>query len=167
MADTLVQFFIDHLGGSVSNNTLVFIISLMPILELRGGIIAGYALGMKLLPAFVISYIGNILPIPFILILIEEITKLLKKTPLQASVERMEKRALSKSDQIQKYGYLGLLLFVGVPLPGTGAWTGAFIASLLKLDNRKAFPIIMLGVLVAGIIVSTLSFGLLHAIGIG
>lgn len=167
MAETLVQFFIDHLGGSISREVIVFIISLMPILELRGGIIAGYALGMELLPAFVISYIGNILPIPFILILIEGIFKLLKKTPLESLVERMEGKALSKSDQIQKYGYLGLLLFVGIPLPGTGAWTGALIASLLNLDNKKVFPVIMLGVLIAGIIVSTLSFGLLHAIGIG
>ncbi|MGE4215181.1 MAG: COG2426 family protein [Anaerotignaceae bacterium] len=167
MAETLVQFFIEHLGGSISNEVIVFIISLMPILELRGGIIAGYALGMKLLPAFVISFIGNILPIPFILILIEEIFKLLKRTPLKNLVERLETKALSKSEQIEKYGYFGLLLFVGVPLPGTGAWTGALIASLLKLDKRKAFPVIILGVLVAGIIVSTLSFGLLHAIGIG
>lgn len=167
MAETLVQFFVEHMGGSISNEVIVFIISLLPILELRGGIIAGYALGMQLLPAFVISFIGNILPIPFILMLIEEIFKLLKKTPLKDLVERLETKALSKSDQIQKYGYWGLLLFVGVPLPGTGAWTGALIASLLKLDKRKSFPVIVLGVLVAGIIVATLSFGLLHAIGIG
>ena len=167
MAETLVQFFIEHLGGSISNEVIVFIISLLPILELRGGIIAGYALGMNLFPAFIISFIGNILPIPFILMLIEEIFKLLKKTPLKALVERLETKALSKSDQIQKYGYWGLLLFVGIPLPGTGAWTGALIASLLKLDKIKAFPVIILGVLIAGIIVSTLSFGLLNAIGIG
>ncbi|MGL4790787.1 MAG: COG2426 family protein [Anaerotignaceae bacterium] len=167
MSEKLVEFFIEHLGGSISREVIVFIISLFPILELRGGIIAGYALGIELLPAFVISYIGNLIPIPFILILINQVFILLKKTPFKKLVEKIETKALSKKDSIDKFGYWGLFLFVGIPLPGTGAWTGALLTVLLGLDKRKAFPVIMAGVFTAGIIVSILSFGLLNAIGIG
>lgn len=167
MAEKLVDIFLNLFGNALNNEIIVFIISLFPILELRGGIIAAYALGMELLPAFVISYIGNLLPIPFILILIEKIFYLMKKTPLAFIANFFENKALSKKESIEKYGYWGLLLFVGIPLPGTGAWTGALVAVLLNLDKRKSFIVIMLGVLLAGIIISILSFGLLNAIGIG
>lgn len=167
MAESLVDWFVNTLGGSVAREFIVFIVSLMPILELRGGILAGYAMGMDLLPTFVIAFIGNILPIPFILLFIQFIFKILKKTPLRGLVNWCENKAESKSESIKKYAYWGVFLFVAVPLPGTGAWMGALIASMLKMDAKKAFPVIALGVLVAGIIVSTLSFGLLKAIGIG
>ncbi|MCI8341828.1 MAG: small multi-drug export protein [Firmicutes bacterium] len=167
MAENLVNFFIERLGGTVSREIIVFIISLFPILELRGGIIAAYALGMELLPSFVIAYIGNIIPIPFILMLIAAIFKLLKKTPFKKIVEKIEKKALSKSGQIEKYGYFGLFLFVAIPLPGTGGWTGALLAVLLGMNRKKSFLVIALGVFTAGIIISALSFGLFSAIGIG
>ncbi len=167
MAETLVDWFVTTLGGSVSREIIVFIVSLLPILELRGGILAGYAMGMELLPTFLIAYIGNLLPIPFILMFIQFIFRILKKTPLRGFVEWCENKAVSKSDSIQKYAYWGVFLFVAVPLPGTGAWMGALIASMLKMDGKKTFPVIAVGVLVAGIIVSILSFGLLSAIGIG
>ena len=167
MAETLVEWFVATLGGSVSREIIVFIVSLLPILELRGGILAGYAMGMELLPTFLIAYIGNLLPIPFILMFIQFIFRVLKKTPLRGFVEWCENKAISKSDSIQKYASWGVFLFVAVPLPGTGAWMGALIASMLKMDGKKAFPVIAVGVLVAGIIVSILSFGLLSAIGIG
>ena len=79
-------------------------------------------------------------------------------------IEKLENKAISKSDQIQKYAYWGLLLFVGIPLPGTGAWTGALIASLLNMDVKKSFGVIVLGVLLAGIIISVFSYGLLGMI---
>lgn len=167
MSETLVNFMIEHFGSFFSREVLVFIVSLMPILELRGGIICGYALGMELMPNFIIAFIGNILPIPFILLFIRFIFKALKKTPLKGLVEKIENKAMSKSDKIQKYAYWGLLLFVGIPLPGTGAWTGALIASLLNMDIKKSFAVIIVGVIMAGIIITTLSYGLLSAIGIG
>ena len=136
MSETLVNFMIEHFGSFFSREVLVFIVSLMPILELRGGIICGYALGMELMPNFIIAFIGNILPIPFILLFIRFIFKALKNTPLKGLVEKIENKAMSKSDKIQKYAYWGLLLFVGIPLPGTGAWTGALIASLLNMDIK-------------------------------
>ena len=167
MSETLVNFMINTFGGKISRELLVFIVSMLPILELRGGIICGYALGMELLPTFIIAFIGNILPVPFILLFIRFIFKQLKKTRFKGFIEKLENRAVRKSDSIQKYAYFGLLLFVGVPLPGTGAWTGALIASLLDMDIKKSFITIALGVLMAGVIIATLSYGLLAALGIG
>ncbi len=167
MAETLVNFMIENFGALFSKEVLVFIVSMMPILELRGGILCGYALGIELLPNFIIAFIGNILPIPFILLFIKFIFKMLRKTPMKNIIDKLEVKALSKSENIQKYAYLGLLLFVGIPLPGTGAWTGALIASLLNMDIKKSFIVIVFGVIMAGFIIATLSYGLLSAIGIG
>ena len=139
----------------------VFIVSLFPILELRGGIIAGFLLGLDLVPSFLIAFIGNIIPIPFILVFIKYIFKLMKKTRLRGMVEKLESKAISKSDKIQKYAYWGLLLFVGIPLPGTGAWTGSLIAALLNMDVKKSFGVIAVGVIMAGVIMSIFSYGLL------
>ncbi|MDD5945980.1 MAG: small multi-drug export protein [Clostridia bacterium] len=164
MAEQLAGWFVNTLGGVVRPEVIVFIVSLMPILELRGGIIAGFLMGLDLIPSFVIAFIGNILPIPFILMFIKYIFKVLKKTGLRGRIERLENKAISKSDKIQKYAYWGLLLFVGIPLPGTGAWTGALIAVLLGMNPKKSFGVIVVGVIMAGIIISVFSYGLLGMI---
>ena len=164
MTETLVNFFIE-LFGEINKNFLIFIISMLPIVELRGGLIAASLLHVEFIKAFTICFIGNILPVPFILLLIEKIFELLKKwNPTKKIVTKLETKTLSKKDQINKYGYLGLLLFVGIPLPGTGAWTGTLLAVLLHLDKKKSFIIISLGVLLAGIIMSILSYGILGKI---
>lgn len=161
MTETLVNFFIELFSG-INKNILVFIVSMLPIVELRGGLIAASILHIDFIKAFLICFIGNILPVPFILLLIEKIFELLKKwNPTKKIVNKLEKKTLSKSEQINKYGYLGLLLFVGIPLPGTGAWTGTLLAVLLHLDKKKSFIYISLGVLLAGIIMSILSYGIL------
>ena len=161
MTESLVNFFIEIFGG-INKNILIFIVSLLPIIELRGGLIAASILGVDFLKAFVICFLGNIIPVPFILLLIEKIFDLMKKwNPTKKIVTKLEEKTLSKSKQINKYGYLGLLLFVGIPLPGTGAWTGTLLAVLLKLDKKKSFIFISLGVLLAGIIMSILSYGIL------
>ena len=167
MTEKLVSIFIDFFGTGMSKEILVFVVSLFPILELRGGILAAYALGIGLLPAFAISYIGNILPIPFILVLIDKVFAIMRKTPLKSIPTFFENKALNKKETIEKYGYWGLLIFVGIPLPGTGAWTGALLAVLLNMNKKKAFVFIMGGVLMAGIIMSIFSFGLLNLLGIG
>ena len=167
MAETITNWFVTNLQSSFAREFIVFIVSMLPILELRGGIIAGFALQMNWLPTFFIAFIGNLLPIPFILLFIRYIFKVLKKTPLRAFVAWCEKKADKKSDQIRKYEYWGVFLFVAVPLPGTGAWMGALISVLLNLNPKKTFPVIVLGVLTAGIIVSILSFGLLGSLGYG
>ncbi|MBU5463317.1 COG2426 family protein [Anaerotignum sp. MSJ-24] len=164
MTEQLAGWFVNNLGGVLRPEVIVFIVSLLPILELRGGILVGFLLGMKLAPSFIIAFIGNIIPVPFILMFIKFIFKKLKKTRMKGFIEKIENKAMSKSDQVQKYAYLGLLLFVGIPLPGTGAWTGSLIAALLEMDMKKSFGIIVLGVIMAGIIISILSYGVLGSI---
>lgn len=169
MTEALVNFFIDSFGGLTSltfgKELLIFIISLFPILELRGGLIAAALLDVDAIVSFIICFIGNILPIPFILLFITPIFSKLKKTKLLSGlVAKIENKANSKKAQIEKYKYWGLLLFVGIPLPGTGAWTGALIACMLEMDKKKSFLTIMAGVLMAGIIMMILSFGILKGI---
>ena len=164
MTEQLAGWFVNNLGDVLRPEVIIFIVSLLPILELRGGILVGFLLGMDLLPSFIIAFIGNIIPVPFILMFIKFIFKKLKKTRMKGFIEKIENKAMSKSDQIQKYAYLGLFLFVGIPLPGTGAWTGSLIAALLEMDNKKSFGIIVLGVIMAGIIISILSYGVLGSI---
>lgn len=158
--DSIVQWFTVTLGPYVSKEALVFIISLFPILELRGGLLAASLLKVKYLTALPLCVIGNILPIPFILLFIRRIFAAMKKTRLfRPMVEKLEKRAMGRSDQIQQYEFLGLLLFVGIPLPGTGAWTGALIASLLQIDIKKSSIAILLGIGLAAVIMSIVSYG--------
>ena len=164
MTEQLAGWFVNNLGDVLRPEVIVFIVSLLPILELRGGILVGFLLGMDLLPSFIIAFIGNIIPVPFILMFIKFIFKKLKKTRMKGFIEKIENKAMSKSDQIQKYAYLGLFLFVCIPLPGTGAWTGSLIAALLEMDNKKSFVIIVLGVIMAGIIISIFSYGVLGSI---
>lgn len=153
------------LGGKISKEMIVFVISMVPILELRGGLLAASLLNIPIVRAIWYCVIGNIIPVPFILLLITPIFNRLKKTRLfRPMVEKLESRALGKSEQIERYEFWGLALFVGVPLPGTGAWTGALIASLLGIRFRKAFPAIILGIFIATIIMSIVSYGLLGAL---
>lgn len=169
MAESLVHTFLGLFDGLRSipfgKELIVFLISLMPILELRGGLIAAALLGLNIVPAFIICLIGNLLPIPFILWFITPIFNKLKKTKhLSKFVNKIEKKALSKKDKIEKAEFWGLFFFVGIPLPGTGGWTGSLIASLIDMDKKKAMLAITCGVLLAGSIVGSLSFGLLKGI---
>jgi len=151
--------------GGLGKEVIVFIISMLPILELRGGLIAATLLGVDFLPGYIVSIIGNILPIPIVLLFLEKILDFLKKFKVtEKLVVKIENKILSKKEQIDKYGYLGLLLFVGIPLPGTGAWTGSGLAVLLHLDRKKSFIYILLGVVLASIIMSIFSYGILDAI---
>ena len=162
--DQVVEMIVENFGGKVSKELIVFVISMIPILELRGSILAAGFLNMEFLSTFIVAVIGNMLPIPFILLFIDKIFDWLKKTKLKNMVEKLEKRALSKSGQIQKYGKVGLFLFVAIPLPGTGAWTGALAASLLRMKPKESiFPIFM-GVVTAGLIMSLLAFGIIKQI---
>lgn len=169
MAESLVHTFLGLFDGlrsiAFGKELIVFLISLMPILELRGGLIAAALLGLNIVPAFIICIIGNLLPIPFILWFITPIfNKLKKKKHLSKFVNKIEKKALSKKDKIEKAEFWGLFFFVGIPLPGTGGWTGSLIASLISMDKKKAMLAITCGVLLAGLIVGSLSFGLLKGI---
>ena len=161
MTETLVQWFVTHLGGKAAKELIIFIISMIPILELRGGILAaGPAfLNIPIWRAIPICLVGNLIPIPFILLLIRPIFAWLRKTRLfRPLVEKLEKKAMSKSDQISRYEFWGLVLFVGIPLPGTGAWTGALIASLLGIDIKKSSLAILCGIAMATVIMYVVSY---------
>lgn len=160
LTERLVQTMVGLLGG-IPAELIVFIISLFPILECRGGMIAASLLGVDYWLALIISIIGNLLPIPFIFLFIEKVFNLMKKTKfLGKIVNKIEAKAMSKSDKVTKYKRCGLLLFVGIPLPGTGAWTGALIAVLLKLNLKDSVISILFGVLMAAGIMSFVSYGL-------
>ena len=141
---------------------IVFIISLMPILELRGGLLAASLLNLNPLESYIIAVVGNIIPIPFILWFINNILNWMrKKKKLEKIVKWLDKKIIKHKDQIEKYGFWGLVLFVGIPLPGTGAWTGCLIAAVLEMNRKKAFIAAILGVLIASIIMMLISFGFL------
>lgn len=153
---TIQEFLSAH---GIPDWLVVFIISLLPILECRLGMFTAIVLlDMNPFFGFLISFLGNILPIPFILLLINWIFDILKKVPvIKKPVYWLEEKTLKKRDKIDKYGIWGLLLFVAIPLPGTGGWTGALLASLLHLDKKKSFGVICIGVFIAGLIISILS----------
>lgn len=160
--DSLVYPIIEFLSdNNIPRELIVFIISLFPILELRGGILAAMMLQVEWPIAFIICCIGNLLPIPFILLFIKRIFLWLKNTRFVKLVHRIEQKAEQKSAKVTKYKKLGLFLFVAIPLPGTGAWTGALIASMLDMRIKQSFPFIALGVVTAGFIMTLLSYGVL------
>ncbi|MCD7722647.1 MAG: small multi-drug export protein [Clostridiales bacterium] len=152
-----IQEFLSTHG--IPDFVVVFIISVLPILECRLGLFTAIVLlGMNPFAGFAISFVGNILPVPFILLLINSIFKIMKKIPhINKIIYWLEEKTLKKRDKIDKYGVWGLLLFVAIPLPGTGAWTGALLASLLNLDRKKSFMVISIGVFIAGLIITILS----------
>ena len=157
--ESIAVWFTNTLGQYVSEEIVIFIISMIPILELRGGLIAASLLKVSLAKAIPICIIGNLIPIPFILLLIRPIFAWLRRTKLfRPLVEKLETKAMSKSGQIEKYEFWGLVLFVGIPLPGTGAWTGSLIASLLGIDWKKAFLAVVIGVCMATVIMYFLSY---------
>ncbi len=161
MTESLAQALVDFFGNTIPSWLTVFLISMLPILELRGGLIAAKLLGIPLVRAFIICYIGNLLPIPFILLLIKKIFKWMRRFPKFAKiVDKMESKAEKGRDKVEKYKEWGLFAFVAIPLPGTGGWTGALISAVLNLDIKKSFLVIALGVLTAGIIMALISYGL-------
>ena len=163
--DSLVAWFAENLGSYISKEGVVFIISMLPILELRGALLAAKLLELPLLKAIPICIAGNIIPIPFILLLIKKFIKWTKKTKYLAHFGNwLEERAKGRSEKIENYEFLGLMLFVGVPLPGTGAWTGSLIAALLEIDFKKSVVAELCGIAMATVIMSVVSYGLLGII---
>lgn len=144
----------------VGEFVFTLLVSMVPIVELRGGIPFGAAvLKLPYAVAFVAAVIGNMIPVPFIIVYIRRIFNWMRRhlPKLDSIVDRMEKKAHLKGQKVSKYKYLGLLIFVAIPLPGTGAWTGALAAAFLDMPLRKALPSIFLGVLLAGVIMTILT----------
>ncbi len=169
MTEKLSKGILGLFGGLTSTllgkYLVIFVISLFPILELRGGLIAASLLDLPMWQSFLICFIGNILPIPFILWLINPVFRWMRKVKgLGKIVIWCEEKANSKKDKIENLKYLGLFLFVGIPVPGTGAWMGCLIAALLNMDKKKSLIAAILGVVMAGIIMLIFSYGILGMI---
>ena len=159
--ETLVHWFSQNLSQYISPEGAVFLISMIPLLELRGGLLAASLLKISAAKAIPLCIVVNIIPIPFILLFIKQIFKVLKKTKIfRGLIIKLEDRAMRKSDQVKKYEFWGLMLFVGIPLPGTGAWTGSLIASLLEIDIKKSSLAILCGIIMATVIMYIVSYGL-------
>ena len=166
MAEKLVKYIIGLLGVSSSTLTLkyiiIFIISLMPILELRGGLLAASLLKVPALQAYIICIIGNLIPIPLILWFLDSVFDFMKKHHILTKfIGFCERKGNEKKDKIERLGFLGLILFVGIPLPGTGAWTGCLIATILRMDKKKALIAAIIGVIMASVIMMLVSYGII------
>ncbi len=151
---------------TIGKMTMTFLISMLPVVELRLGLPYGIAIGLKYPLALVCAIVGNLLPVPFIILFIKNILIFLRKkfAGLDGFVTRLEERAHLKSEVVTKYGPVGLCLLVAIPLPGTGAWTGALVAALMGMRLRKAMPSIVIGVLIAAAIMTGVTFGVIHLI---
>lgn len=164
MSEKLVMYITDFLGEKISRELICFIISLFPVLELRGGLLAASPafLDVPLGRALVVCILGNLLPIPFVLLGIEKALILMEQFRLTKGFALwLRNKAEKHKSKIETYGFWGLVLFVGVPLPGTGAWTGSLVAALLHMPFKKALLACVIGVLMAAVIMTVISYGLL------
>ena len=154
----MINFLFKTLIGKI---IVTLFVSMVPLIELRGAI--PIATGMELSPwvAIPVAMVGNLIPIPFIILFIKKIFAWMRKISpkLNQVVDKLEAKAEKNKAKVLKYAFWGLVLFVGIPLPGTGAWTGALVAAMLDMPLKKAFPSIALGVLIAGVIMSVISYG--------
>lgn len=161
MVETIVNEITAFLQDKVPEELVAFVISLLPVLECRGGMIASRLMEIPFIKAFLICYLGNMLPIPFIILFIRKIFECLRRFSFFSKIiEKLEAKTDKNKDKVLKYESWGLLLFVAIPLPGTGGWTGALMAALLDIRFKRALPIIALGVLIAGFIMSGLTYGI-------
>ena len=148
-------------GNPVGRVLMTVLISMVPVIELRGAIPIATANGMNFWIAIFVSILGNLIPVPFIIIFVKKIFAWLRRISpkLDHIVSKLENRAEKKAKTVRKYAFWGLFLLVAIPLPGTGAWTGALVAAILDMPMKKAFPAIALGVVGAAVIVSFVTYG--------
>lgn len=149
-------------GTTTGNLIMTFLVSMVPVIELRGAIPLGVLNGLDVGPALLVAIFGNLVPVPFIIVFIRKIFKWMqtKSEFLAGIVRKMEEKADKKKEQVLKYEFWGLLILVAIPLPGTGAWTGALVAAMLDMQVKRAFPAIALGVVIAGIVVTIATYGI-------
>lgn len=140
---------------------LTFLVAMVPVVELRGAIPFGVVRGLNLWTAIIASMLGNLIPVPFIILFIRKIFAWMRAhmPKLDGLVIRMEKKAEKNRAAVEKYAFWGLVILVAIPLPGTGAWTGALVAAMMEIRLKRAFPAIAIGVAIAGVIVSVITYG--------
>ena len=153
-------------GTDIGKMCATFFISMLPVGELRAGLPYGIAQGLEYPLALMAALLGNMIPVPFIIVYIKRIFEWMRKhmPRMNALVTKLENRAHLKGETVEKYGHWGLLLFVAIPLPGTGAWTGALIAALLNIRTSKAVPVILIGVCIAAAIMTLITYGVIHIV---
>ena len=155
----------EWMTGTVAGKLITtFFISMVPIVELRLGLPYGIALGLEYPLALMAALLGNMVPVPFIIAYIERIFAWLRKhfPKMNAFICRLENRAHLKGETVQKYGPWGLLIFVAIPIPGTGAWTDSLIAAVLGIKADRAVPVILLGICIAAAIMTLITYGVIH-----
>ncbi len=140
---------------------LTLLWAMVPVVELRGAIPIGVGVGLPLWISILVSIIGNMLPVPFIILFIRQIFKWMRKVnkTFARIVDKMEEKANKHRDKVTRYGFWGLFILVAIPLPGTGAWTGALVAAMMDLRLKTAMPAIFAGVIAAAVIVSVVTYG--------
>ena len=159
--ESFITWFMQTIGQYISPELAVFMVSMVPLVEERGGLLLASMLGIPMWKAVILCVAGNILPIPFILLFIKKIFHWMAGHHMSGIVSKMEDKAAKNKPKIDRYGFFGLMLFVGIPLPGTGAWTGALVAALFDMDLKQASLSILAGILLAAIIMTTISYGAL------
>ncbi len=162
--ESFITWFMNTIGQYISKEMAVFLVSMVPLVEERGGLLLASMLGIPMWRGILFCVLGNILPIPFILLFIKKIFHWMADHHMSKIVVKMEEKAKKNKPKIDKYGQLGLTLFVGIPLPGTGAWTGALVASLFDMDLKRASISIFLGIILAAIIMTAVSYGALGSL---
>ncbi len=155
----LMRWFYETETGEI---LWTMLISMIPVVELRGGLPIGVALGLRPNVALFAAVVGNLIPVPFIIVYTRRILLWLRQRShwLEKRVSWLEKRAHLKGQTVTRYGFIGLCILVAIPLPGTGAWTGALAAAFLDMRLKKAVPAIAIGVVIAGLIVSVITYGI-------
>lgn len=140
---------------------ITFLMAMVPVVELRVAIPYGVVAGLSVPTAFVLALIGNIVPVPVLVVFTRKVFEWLRRKSewLNRIVCRLEEKAEKKKDVVLRYEFWGLVLLVAIPLPGTGAWTGALVAAMMDMRLKRAMPAIALGVLIAGIIVTSVTYG--------
>lgn len=161
MIEAIKNFFLNTVG----RHLCVFFCSMIPVIELRGSIPLGAGLGLPFWQNYLLSVLGNMIPVPFILLFIGSVIKWMKKLKHPAFLSKfalwLERKVEKNRAKIEKYSFWGLFLFVAIPLPGTGAWTGSLVAGVIGVKFPKAVLSVLLGVLTAGVIMTLISYGVL------
>lgn len=158
---SFLAWFMANIGQHISAELSVFLVSMLPLIEERGGLILAKLLGIPMWRGGFLCVIGNIVPIPFILFFIKKLIHWMADHKMGKLARMLEDKAARNKPKIDRYGFWGLVLFVGIPLPGTGAWTGSLVAALFDMDLKKASLSILLGVFLAALIMTAFSYGLL------
>ncbi|WP_300409019.1 small multi-drug export protein [Lagierella sp.] len=162
---SIMNDFVVTVEQILPKNIAIFVLGMVPLIELKGAIPLGISLGLNVIDSLIYSFFGSLVPCPIILFLVNSALEKLKKNhKLEIYINLLEKRLFRKGKNIKNLGLIGLLIFVAVPLPGTGVWSGSLIAGLFKLDNKLALLIISIGNLIAGFIVTLITIGVIKII---